>query len=255
MIFKVEKPDTAAGLFDGWEETIIWSCVQGIMGEIYGDKTENPGSAMAVLGDFVFFAGKPDRELVLFRPKGCLREFVIMVGRDQEWEELIEQSYGEQARKVSRYAFKKEPGAFDEEKLTRATLRVPEGYELRMMDEAIYHKCREGEWSRDLVSQFRDYETYEKLGLGAVILKDGELAAGASSYTRYRDGIEVEIDTKEEYRRRGLAYACGAKLILECEKRNLYPSWDAQNLWSAALAKKLGYRYSHVYTAYEIREY
>ena len=50
---------------------------------------------------------------------------------------------------------------------------------------------------------------------------------------------------------KGLAYAAGAKLILECLERGLYPSWDAQNKWSAALAKKLGYRYSHTYTVYE----
>ena len=79
--------------------------------------------------------------------------------------------------------------------------------------------------------------------------------AGASSYSRYKDGIEIQIDTREEHRRRGLAFACGAKLILECLERNLYPSWDAQNMWSAGLAEKLGYRYSHTYTAYEIRDF
>lgn len=48
---------------------------------------------------------------------------------------------------------------------------------------------------------------------------------------------------------------CGAKLILECLKRDLYPSWDAQNKSSVALAEKLGYHYSHTYTAIEIWNY
>ena len=86
-------------------------------------------------------------------------------------------------------------------------------------------------------------------------MKDGELVSGASSYSRYEGGIEIEIDTNEKYRRKGLAYICGAKLILECLKRNLYPSWDAQNKWSLALAEKLGYHYSHTYNAYEIWGY
>ena len=86
-------------------------------------------------------------------------------------------------------------------------------------------------------------------------LKDGELAAGASSYSRYIEGIEVQVDTKKEHRRKGLAYACGAKLILECLERGLYPSWDAQNLWSVALAEKLGYHFSHEYIAYEVTGY
>lgn len=102
---------------------------------------------------------------------------------------------------------------------------------------------------------YRDYEEFQKLGLGVAILKDGELVAGASSYSSYKEGIEIEIDTNEPYRRKGLATVCGARLILECLERNLYPSWDAQNLWSVALAKKLGYHYSHSYTAYEIRGY
>ncbi len=34
--------------------------------------------------------------------------------------------------------------------------------------------------------------------------------AGASSYSVYKGGIEIEIDTSSEYRRRGLATACGA---------------------------------------------
>lgn len=65
-------------------------------------------------------------------------------------------------------------------------------------------------------------------------------------------GIEIEIDTKEEHRRQGLAYACGAKLILECLNKGWYPSWDAQNKWSVALAEKLGYHFSHEYPAYEV---
>ena len=103
-----------------------------------------------------------------------------------------------------------------------------------------------------MVSQYGDYATYKKLGLGVAVLKDKELVAGASSYSRYQEGIEIEIDTREDYRRNGLAYACGAKLILECLKRGLYPSWDAQNRCSLALAEKLGYHFSHEYVAYEV---
>ena len=110
-------------------------------------------------------------------------------------------------------------------------------------------------WCQDLVSQFRDYEMYKKLGIGFAVLKGKSLVAGASSYARYREGIEIEIDTKEEFRRNGLAYACGAKLILECLDRGLYPSWDAQNPASAALAEKLGYHFDYEYRAFEIWGY
>lgn len=85
-----------------------------------------------------------------------------------------------------------------------------------------------------------------------MILCNEEIVAGASSYSSYKEGIEIEVDTKEEYRRKGLATVCSARLILECLDKGLYPSWDAQNKWSVALAEKLGYHYSHTYTAYEM---
>ncbi len=56
--------------------------------------------------------------------------------------------------------------------------------------------CQRNGWSGDLVPQYKDDETYKKLGLGVAVLKDGELVAGASSYSTYDKGIEIEIDTK-----------------------------------------------------------
>lgn len=35
MINIVENLENTAGLFGGWSETMIWSCVQGVMGSVY----------------------------------------------------------------------------------------------------------------------------------------------------------------------------------------------------------------------------
>ncbi len=101
---------------------MIWSCLQGIMGKIYGDDRICPDAAMAVLGDFAFFSGKPAKELVMYKPG----------------------------------------------------------------------------WCRDLVSLYESYGQYRQLGIGMVVLKDGEIVSGASSYSRYRSGIEIQVDTREE---------------------------------------------------------
>lgn len=240
-------------LFKNWNETIIWSCLQGIMGEIHTNLSED--AAMAILGDFAFYAGNPSEELVKFKPESCKQDFIIMVPQNAKWADLIENCYGDKARKGTRYAIKKEPDIFDVEKLKQAAASLSSGYELKVMEEAEYNVCRESGWANDLVSQYKDYNTYKNLGLGIAVLRNGELVAGASSYSTYDKGIEIEIDTQEEYRRKGLAYACGAKLILECLEKGLYPSWDAQNKWSVALAEKLGYHFSHEYAAYEISGY
>jgi len=247
------KKKRTINLFDNWDETIIWSCLQGIMGEVYTNDAED--AAVAILGDFAFYAGNPSEELIRFKPEYCNQNFIIMIPQNDAWAHIIEKYYGDKAKKVTRYAIKKERNIFDTEKLEQVVLNVPAGYELKMIEESEYNMCRSSGWAGDLVSQYQDYETYKKLGLGVAVIKDGELVAGASSYSTYDKGIEIEIDTREDYRRRGLAYACGAKLILECMEKGLYPSWDAQNKWSVALAEKLGYHFSHEYVAYEIMDY
>lgn len=255
MIYKMENPQRAEDLFKDWEETLIWSCLQKVMGVVYTDDLENPVSAAAVIGDFCFFAGKSDKELVTYKPKGCEKDFIIMIPQNEEWSALIEACYGERAKKVTRYAIKKEPDVFSREKLQEIVEGLSHEYELKLMDEELFLWCKGQEWCEDWVSQYEDYEEYRKKGLGVVILKDGIPVSGASSYSSYRDGIEIQIDTEKAYRRKGLASVSGAALILECLKRGLYPSWDAQNKESVILAEKLGYHYDHDYVAYEIWGY
>lgn len=256
MIFELKQTQRAAALFEGWQESLIWSALQGVMGKIYVDSEEKPASAMVLLGDFCFFAGKPDRELVLYRPAQSGQDFVIMVPQNESWAALIEEAYRENAKRIVRYAIKKEPEVFQEqtrkEALQAITENVPDGYTLQMIDENLFWKCREIEWCRDWVKQYEDWALYQKYGLGAVILKDGEPVSGASSYSGYRGGIEVQIITREDQRRKGLASICAAKLILECLKRDWYPSWDAKNKWSVALSEKLGYHFEREYAAYEV---
>lgn len=252
---EVKQPEKVSHLFEGWQETMIWSCLQNVMGHLYADNLEKPTGAMAVLGDFCFFAGVPDKRLVLYKPKWCRQDFIIMVPQNQTWADMIEDCYGEKAKKVIRYAMKKEPDIFDRVALQNAVGTLPDGYTMKLMDEKLFWHCKNTAWCKDLVSQYENYEMYQKYGLGVVILKDRQPVSGASSYSGYHGGIEIEIDTKEEYRRKGLAYACGAGLILECLKQGLYPSWDAQNKWSVELAEKLGYHFDHEYVAYEIWGY
>lgn len=255
LVYKMNDTKMVEDLFDNWQETIIWSCLQNVMGAIYSDNLEKPLSAMAILGDFCFYAGVPKEELILYKPEECKQDFIIMVPQNEDWADLIVKSYGDKAKRVIRYAIKKESNVFDKDKLQKVVDTLEPEYSLQMINEEIYNMCRSMEWSKDLVAQYKDYEMYKRLGLGVVIIKDGTLVSGASSYSSYRDGIEIEIDTKEEYRRKGLAYVCGAKLILECLERNLYPSWDAHNKGSVALAEKLGYHFDHEYIVYEIWGY
>lgn len=257
MIHKIINTKNVEYLFTDWQETCIWSALQGIMGDIYTKDSEQPDAAMVILGDFCFLAGNPTTELVAYKPEDFQRDFIIMVPQSEAWAKLIEEQYSENAKRITRHAIHKNKGAFDKEKLTQAATDIPEGYELRMIDKELYDACLSEEWSKDFVSNYKNYDMFETLGLGALMIKKdtGEIVAGASSYSTYKDGIEIEIVTREDHRKRGLAYRCASKLILECLKRNLYPSWDARTMISVALAEKLGYEYSHDYVAYDITNY
>ncbi len=253
MVSELKQPQKAAHLFEGWQETMIWSCLQGVMGNIYADASEHPSGAMALLGDFCFLAGKPDRDLVMYQPEGRRLEYLIMVPqKGTDWDRLIESCYGHKAVKVTRYAFKNEPDVFDKNRLRSLAAGLPQGYTIRWIDEPLFRYCADTHWCRDWTSCYEDYAQYCKYGLGVVILKDSEPVSGASSYTSYHNGIEIQTDTRADYRRKGLATICAATLILECLKRGWYPGWDAQNPWSASLAEKLGYHRDGAYTAYEV---
>ena len=247
MAVKRIHPQNAQALFAGWEETMIFSCLEGRMGEIYADRETDPSGAAALLGDFGFFAGRPSEELLR---AAVARRTVILVPQNREWLRTMEAVLGTQATRAERYAIRKEPDVFDRALLLRAVRSLPAGYAIHPIGEALYWRCLSQPWSRDLVAQYRDAADYARNGIGYAVHREGQLAAGASSYSSYSGGIEIEIDTRVDFRRRGLAYACGAALILACLDRGRYPSWDAANLPSVALAEKLGYHRGEPYPVF-----
>lgn len=246
MIYELEDTKKAVGIFEGWHETLIYSCLQKVMGKIFVTDLDAPKSAYAYVGCFAFYAGEPDQELVMNKPDG----FVIMTPQNEAWANLIEECFPD-ARKVTRYAIKKDT-QFDKAKLKQFVDGLPVGYELHKIDGDLYDRCLDNPVSEDFVSSFKSKDAYLKDGRGMVIIKDGQIVAGASSYTSYIGGIEIEVDTVAEERRKGLATIACAALILCCLEENLYPSWDAQNMNSVHLAEKLGYEFDHEYTAYEV---
>ncbi len=248
---RLNDPESAAVLFREYKDSMVESCLEKTMGEVFADKPNSPQTAAACLGEFCFLAGKADRKF-LEELRNNHSQIGILVPNGEDWSGVIEQTYGSQAERITRYAFLKEEHVWDLDYLEKLTQSLPEGFELRSMDEEIYQYARSHEWARDWVSQFPSYEEFAEKSLGIAIIKDGTPVSGAAAYCISRKGIEIQIDTLPEFQRKGLALSCGAKLILECEKRGLYPSWDAHNPASAALAKKLGYHMEKEYPAYVV---
>lgn len=235
--------------FEGWEETLIWSCLQGVMGSVIVDNKDNPKSALAKIGQygsFGFLAGQPTVTLI----EECRGLDIILVPQNEAWESLIENIYGTIARPFTRYATRKYT-TFDRKRLADFVAGMPADFEIKQIDEELYEQCLQERWSQDLVGNYENYSEFQHLGLGFVVLHGQQIVSGASSYATYKEGIEIEVDTHPDFRQQGLAKRVSAQLILACLAEGRYPSWDAHNKTSLALAEKLGYVFSHEYRAYE----
>ena len=236
-----------APFFAGWDSTFVRSCLQGCMGYVLVDALENPTAAQIVIGDFCLFAGRPDAGLA------AQAAAPLLVPRNADWAAVIESVWRRKVEKSLRYAMRTPPDGFPAERLAAYAESLRGGYALVPMDDAVYGMAMGELWARDFCARFANADDYRRRGVGVAVLLQGELLAGASSYIVYDGGIEIEIATRRDYRRKGLGTACGAGLILECLRRGLRPSWDAQDLRSAALAEKLGYGRARPYAVYTKR--
>lgn len=82
MIYELKDSEKGKAIFEGWQETMIYSCLQKVMGHIYVTDFENPKSAVAIVGCFAFYAGKTNRELALALelPLDQMQEMLVKAG-------------------------------------------------------------------------------------------------------------------------------------------------------------------------------
>ena len=255
MALKLEKLTGAealarvAPLFANREERLIRCVLEGNGGYMWTVGTHR--AALCENGDFLFAAGDADgqrRLLECWKNENAGR-FVILIPQG-DIAGIMENVFGAHAARAERYAFDSPPN--DVEALERMTQHLPQGVVLHPFDENICRMALDEEWSRDFCSQFESVQDYLSRGCGVAALHNGELVGGASSYIRLSDAIEIQVDTRSDWQRRGIASACSAALILECLRRGLAPGWDADNPVSAHLAQKLGYRPKGAYEVWKL---
>ncbi|MGE8205718.1 GNAT family N-acetyltransferase [Heyndrickxia sp. NPDC080065] len=253
MIFEIggQERKKLMPMFAHLNSTIILSCLQGHMGKAWADNLEEPTVAQITVGIFVFYAGNPhtkEAEELL----NNLPDYTLAIVGTEEWKYRIEEVHKGSFEKFQRYEFFKNPEHLDRNYLKSLLSPLPANYELIRIDETIAKKPSFHELSEDFISQFNSLDDFIDRGIGFAMLKEGKVVCGATSYSIYDDGIEIEIATHPQHRRKGLATITASALILDCRDRGLYPSWDGANSESVKLAQKLGYILKDSYDTYFI---
>ncbi len=248
--------DKIRALFDCFDDSMIFSCFEGVYGELWCDDESDPKTAVIVSGDFHYLAGEPAfAEQIMAFAKD--KPHAVFVPSCDEWFDLLNAQCANALIKVERYHMRAPEEGFDRQRLKEILkglrpLRLY-GCDLFPIGKKEFEKCRESNWAYSFVSNFSDYNEFEQHGFGFVIKHMGRIVSGTSTYCYYSEGVEVEVSTDEEYRMRGLAKVTAAKFILECLDRGLKPNWDARNMASVSIAKKLGFALHDTYTAYEFK--
>lgn len=236
-------------------EVLVRAAVEGRMGHVWVPKMEKPPFCLINLGDFAYVRGITPKSGCALDLKEQIYEscgHTFLTPENELWADWIEDTFLGDFRQVTRYALKKDEQHFDTDTLERYVKQVPDGIKIKQIDEKLYKKALKEEWSRDFCSNFEDAEHFIKDGLGFAAVQGRELVSGCSAYGISSGMLEIEVGTRPDYRRQGLALACSAALVLECLKRGIYPNWDAANAKSVMLAEKLGYVFDKEYTVYQL---
>ena len=189
---------------------------------------------------FVYLDGEPEPESVealatgyLSRPWVCLTD---------TWERLIRRQFP-RARVYMRTRMK--PARKFRFPVQRP---LPEGCRLDDMDEEAFstHPFGHG-------ANYPSYGSFQASGSGAVVWRDREIIASASSFLSLAGEVELDVSTEEQYRGMGLATACVAAMLRDCMARGIIVHWDAQNAASRRLAEKFGFVADREYQVYWVR--
>jgi RimJ/RimL family protein N-acetyltransferase len=251
MLIELDSGNRASlrRLFDGYPclHGSVAAVIEGGMGRVFTDAREEPHVALAVL-DFRFLAGDPlhANAPLLFKQ---LQPGNVVIAPTPAWRHLVTATCPDALTVYRREAFQAEQ--FDADQLRAFRQALPGGFELRRvrLEELAQFSTDLG---RSLIYNFRSHEEFITRGVGMGILHQGRFVSGAAAAAVGGGKLEIEIQTRREFRRRGLARAVASALILYGLEHGIEACWDAANEPSAALARQLGFHSTGKYQAYRL---
>lgn len=222
----------------GWD--VMLDAAQDF-GFLLADDRVKPNVAMAFIGGCVLYGGDAGhsnaRTLV-----AAMEIQPLILPYPVEWTQLLKEVYGGKVQSEERFFL---PYASLDPKAPCKPL-APE-FELRKIDLSLASRLQAEIGEEYHLHHYHSLEDFVDRGCGFCICKGQEVCAAAIASLRGKNAIQIQINTKDKYRRQGLASHVGAALLGYCREQELRADWDAGNPASRDLAQKLGYNHCTTY--------
>ncbi len=129
---------------------------------------------------------------------------------------------------------------------------IPEGYELREIDESLLSRIEGRVVPLNFWSSSQEFLTR---GRGYCLVKDDDVAAVAFSAAVSSRQIDIGIETREAHRRKGLAVTAAKKMTEYVLSIGKEPVWDcdAANAGSRATAERVGFEVVKQYAYFKVK--
>ena len=243
-----------AHLFDtyDYDRCLIGSVLERHQaGLIFCDDTLDPQCAVLYHpGDYGYLAGDPEsgdlRTIIEEAPGAAgiaVSEQELLVPRSTSWIARLWATFGDRLQRGGYEYFSFTSARIDW--IRRWPERIPRGMQLVPMDVEL---ARSAEQERTLqvatAQTWGSFEQFVERGFGSVVLaRNGELAGAISTFGLGEGEAEIDIATRKDYRRQGLATLMGCAFVAHCLENDLTPSWTANhgNHGSTATGRKLGF--------------
>jgi GNAT superfamily N-acetyltransferase len=230
-------------------DTVLIRCVlEGHFGTAHADSRSAPTVARLDSGTFTMLGGDPEARAT----PALLRHAPItyVTPESDGWRRVLVAEFGDRISPLPFTAFAAH--SLEQARLAELAQSLPAGFQLRTVDRGLAERLASELGNPYMIENFRSLEDFEKRGIGYCVTHEGRIVSAATSMARCRDAIDIEIETRPEFQRRGLGTAIGARLVLHCLQAGIEPQWLAANAVSERLALRLGFEKRETYETFEI---
>jgi hypothetical protein len=262
VLYEVDEDlyDRVQPVFELMPRTTIAGTLAGLTpGQVFVDHLQNPKAAFTWSEfRFSYLAGDPTnhdfvQELVVLLEGVLLPKLpashdptLVIYPDSLSWIDALEARLAAyHPQRLFRSLHRFDPMAFEQR--TRQLEALPPGCTLLPVDAQVCGRFPELAISYELL--WGAVQNFLAHGFGCCVLADGELASACDTPFCAGGRAEIGVETKEAYRRKGLASQACAAFIRESLRRELEPVWECwwENEASRNLAKRLGFEWLEDY--------